>query len=223
MRRSPKLLFAIVAGAALTLAARPAVAQSCSRGAIQQAVDEVKALRERLLATKKGSLDAGVMTRTGIFRYRLAGDKLERVQPIAMNARDFVDEWLQVDWNDARRWSDTRDLSGLEKEHDRLAALRDPKSQARPLFTYGAVRACRDDPKHFQVELELEPGEGSYFQLRQGENSFLMLAAATQPDARCKGADLDAYAISPRLPGAGVIWKLPPAGRGCRFAHSRKA
>jgi hypothetical protein len=139
---------------------------------------------------ERSSLDISVMTRTGIYRYRLAGDQLQRVQPIAMNGRDFVDEWLQVEWDEAQRWSDPASLSSLQKGHEKFAALIGPKATDRPQFTFGPVRGCTDDPKHFQVELKLDPGATNYFQLKLGENSFTMLAAGTQADARCKGADL---------------------------------
>jgi hypothetical protein len=138
----------------------------------------------------KGSLDDDVSRRTGIYRFRLVDNKLERVQPIAMNGRDFVDEWLQVAWSDAQRWSQSVNLASLAKEHSRFVALQDPKAKKSTLFTYSAVRACSDDPKHFQVALNLNSGPGRYFQIKQGDNSFTMLSAATQPDPRCKGGDL---------------------------------
>lgn len=49
------------------------------------------------MRTTVGSRDGDVMTRTGIFRYRVDGDTVLRVQPVAVNGRDFVDEWLSVD------------------------------------------------------------------------------------------------------------------------------
>ncbi len=139
---------------------------------------------------EKGSLDVDVMTRAAIYRYRLADDQLQRMQPIAMNGRDFVDEWLQVEWSDARHWSDPANLSILEKVHAGFRALRAPAAKNLPLFTYGAVRACSDDSKHFQVELKSDPGQTTYFRLNQGENSFSILSAGAEADQRCKGADL---------------------------------
>ena len=53
-----------------------------------------------------GSMDSDVMTRPGIFRYRVDGDTVQRVQPVALNGRDFVDEWLKADDALAREWSE---------------------------------------------------------------------------------------------------------------------
>ncbi len=136
---------------------------------------------------EEGSMDSDVMTRTGVYRFRLANDRLERVQPIALNGRDFVDEWLQAPWSDAKRWSDEANLDSLAKEK----TFFDRKNNSgRPMLSFGAVRSCSDDLKHFQVELDLDPGPTHYFQIKQGENSFTMLSATTQPDTRCKGPDL---------------------------------
>lgn len=138
---------------------------------------------------EKGSLDTDVMTRKGIYRYRIMDDEVQRVQPIAMNGRDFVDEWLQSDWKDAVNWSEKENVSNLETNHAKITQLMDQKSK-RPHFNFGPVRGCSDNAKHFQVELDQNPGEPTYFQIIQGENSFLMLSALPTPDLRCKGANL---------------------------------
>ena len=142
------------------------------------------------LRTNVNSLDTGLLTRRGIYRFRIADNRLERIQPIAMNGRDFVDEWLEVKWPDAQRWSDAASIASLEKEHSRIRALHELQTKEIVLLSYGPVRPCSDNPKHFQVELDLSPGPASYFQIQQGNNSFVMLSAAAQPDPGCKGANL---------------------------------
>ena len=52
--------------------------------------------------------DTTLITRPGIYRYRVTATEFERVQPIALNGRDFVDEWLQSPWSDSKNWSATR-------------------------------------------------------------------------------------------------------------------
>ena len=133
------------------------------------------------------SLDLDLLTRRGVYRFRLIDNRLERIQPIAINGRDFVDEWLQVPWANAKQWSDPANLDNLAKES---AFFNYKKNPSRPMASYGPVRSCSDDLKHFQVELDLDPGPTHYFQIQQGDNSFTMLSASTQPDARCKGLNL---------------------------------
>ncbi len=139
------------------------------------------------LRMQVNSLDLDLLTRRGIYRFQLIGNRLERIQPIAINGRDFVDEWLQVPWANAKQWSDPANLDNLAKES---AFLNYKKNPSRPIASYGPVRGCSDSQKHFQVELDLDPGPTHYFQIQQGDNSFTMLSAATQPDVRCKGPNL---------------------------------
>jgi hypothetical protein len=142
------------------------------------------------LRLETGQLDIEFMTRLGIYRYRILDNKLQRVQPIALNGRDFVDEWLQSDWNDSVRWSASAHLSNLQNVHIEIARRYAPKSGDHTLFSYGPVRGCTGDSKHFQVEFDRDSGSATYFQIEQGENSFTMLDASPASDPRCKGANL---------------------------------
>ncbi|HET6207612.1 MAG TPA: hypothetical protein VFD98_12440, partial [Terracidiphilus sp.] len=89
-----------------------------------------------------GMIDMDIMTRIGIYRYLVKENQIERVQPIANNGRDFVDEWLQSPWNDSARWSKVANLAQLEQAHEKIAYLRDPNAKDQPLLTFGSVRGC---------------------------------------------------------------------------------
>jgi hypothetical protein len=149
------------------------------------------------LRLQTGMVDIDVMTRIGPYRYHLDGTKLQRVQPIANNGRDFVDEWLQVPWSDASRWSASAQLDSLKKFHEDFDAQRN--SDSSPPTTFGPVRACRDASNHFQVELDRNqadsngnwhPGPSTYFEIQQGNNSFTMLSASSHANPRCNGPNL---------------------------------
>ena len=136
-------------------------------------------------------IDFDVYTRTEIYRYQLAVRDVKRMQPVAMNGRDFVDEWIRSDWNEAAAWTVTENLENLKSEHAVIEKLRDPKTAGTwPTFSFRSVRGCSGDPKRFQVELSLDPGAPIYFGIREGVDSFTMLSALSQPDPLCKGADL---------------------------------
>jgi hypothetical protein len=137
------------------------------------------------------SMDFDVFTRTEIYRYQLVGSDVKRVQPVAMNGRDFVDEWLRSEWDDASAWTAAMNADNLKIEHATIEKLLNPKKPLdRPTFKFRSVRGCSDDTKRFQVELDLDPGGSTYFGIRQGENSFTMLSASSQPDPHCRGANL---------------------------------
>jgi hypothetical protein len=152
------------------------------------------------LRVETGSLDMGLMTRPVIYRYRISGKQVDRIQPIANNGRDFVDEWLQAPWSDSTHWSLPSALVDLEATHKRIETLNDPKSKETPSFTYGPVRSCSDSSSHFQVEFDegwwvegqkdWRPDKPTYFQIQQGKNSFTMLSASGKPDPHCTGHDI---------------------------------
>lgn len=56
-----------------------------------------------------------------VARYRVIGDELTRIQPLAPTPEDFVDEWVQLDWSEAVRASGQS--SELAKWHATLNAL----------------------------------------------------------------------------------------------------
>jgi len=144
------------------------------------------------------SMDMNIVFRPVIYSYRVSNNQFVRVQPIAMNGRDFVDEWLQAPWSEVKDWSDPASLPALESAYKRIAALEDPKAKSRPEFEYGPVRPCSDSPAHFQVEFDEDwsttgrqrPATTEYFQILQGKNSFTMAGVSATPDSRCKGADI---------------------------------
>ncbi|WP_175748929.1 hypothetical protein [Burkholderia pyrrocinia] len=144
------------------------------------------------LRTTVGSLDSEVMTRPGIFRYRVDGDTVQRVQPAALNGRDFVDEWLKVDDALAREWSEPAAAAAALKARQAFNA----ESKAPDTgFAYGPVRGCSDSKERFQVELDLTGKSGEtvarrYALIRQERNGFTMLGLRNSAEPACRGANL---------------------------------
>lgn len=148
------------------------------------------------------SRDINIIRRTGIYRYRISADQIDRVQPIAINGRDFVDEWLNSPWNESKNWNSPSELAGLESTHKKIETLNHPadQNQETPNLTYGPVRHCSDSASHFQVELDKgwwveekndwRPDTPTFFQIQEGKNSFTMLSASNKPDPRCTGHDI---------------------------------
>ncbi len=144
------------------------------------------------------SLDGNIVMRPVIYRYLVVEDKLERVQPIALNGRDFVDEWLQSPWADAQKWAAPAALDSLEAIHRQIASYEVPDAKDTPELTYGPIRRCSDSPAHFQAELDqnwlgskpTRPSQTVYFDIQEGKNSFILLDVSTAPNRVCKGADI---------------------------------
>ena len=129
--------------------------------------------------------------KVAIYHYRLHQGQIHRYQPVAENARDFLDEWIQADWNEAADWTARPNLKGLAREHDILVDFIDKFESKTPEFSYGPAQACSGKQKMVQVELDGAPtGWFKYFQIEQGKDSFTMVSGSNAPDPKCTGADL---------------------------------
>jgi len=66
-----------------------------------------------------GSIDSGRLVREVVRNYSIRGDHIQRVDPVALSPRDFVDEWLVRPWTESAAWSGA---AGLEEWHKKLHA-----------------------------------------------------------------------------------------------------
>lgn len=122
-----------------------------------------------------------------IYSFAIEGTEIRRIQPVAVNGRDFVDVWLRSTWAEALQWSESANALSLQAEHAKFEALQKSGSGT---FSFGPVRGCAFDPSRFQVELDYDSDPGSYFQIREGQNSFTMLSASERSDPKCNGANI---------------------------------
>jgi hypothetical protein len=135
-----------------------------------------------------------LFTRTAIFRFNTLSGRLERIQPIASSARDFVDAWLGLPWDQAAQWSGSPDPA-LHRVLDRFnySIQRD---KGIPNLEFGPTRVCASRPNEFQIEMEISEGpkleieSKLYARVQQNPNSFTMLSITPQPDPTCKGPNL---------------------------------
>ena len=58
-----------------------------------------------LIEFTERSIDGGVHNREAIRHFLIEGDRVRRVDPVALSPRDFVDEWLTHPWSEAVTWS----------------------------------------------------------------------------------------------------------------------
>ena len=146
------------------------------------------------LRVTANSIAGAIIMRPGVFRYRTTSGTLERVQPIALNARDFVDEWLQLPWSEASRWT-LQPTADLKAFRDRFDYTLHPNG-GDFIDDFGPVRACPLQKDTFQVELDILRGEKAdrtellYAKVRQGPNSFTMVSVSPKSDPECTGANL---------------------------------
>jgi hypothetical protein len=125
-----------------------------------------------------GSVSFDVFSRPSVRRYAVAGDTVTRIPPVALNARDFVDEWIVSPWSDAEKWS----AIGLLGAHTRLAALSKQNGSADNAFE--GIRACIGGAN--QVELTMGESGNWFFEVAYGP-PFQMRKVSQYPSSACTG------------------------------------
>ena len=141
-------------------------------------------LDDALIEFTVGSIDVDVHNRQAVFHYRVDGKKVTRIDPVALNPRDFVDEWLVRDWTDSVIWSDERSRPALRAAHEKFHSGHVIGSFAEDTFR------CRDRTDEWQVELALgEPDKEAppnYFIVRwQPPYHFEMDEVRDEPRPDC--------------------------------------
>lgn len=139
------------------------------------------------LRMQVGMLDSDLFTRQGIYRYQIIGDKILRVQPVADNVRDFVDEWLTLDNITA--------VNLVEKSNLHMLSLFQRKLKERYGY-YGAVQACHGDGEEYQVTMtfngtkENDKEDLYYFIVKTTRFGYLLKAISQEADPNCTGPDI---------------------------------
>jgi hypothetical protein len=141
------------------------------------------------IRTTVESEDTGRIFHSGVLSYSTNTGKLILL-PVALNARDFVDEWLEELWPTSERWSEPDAVSSLRPIHDRFDYSLHENGRDIQSITFGPVRGCKPGSNRFQVEIDSDDGPLMYAQVRQNPNSFTMLAITDKPSPSCTGPDI---------------------------------
>jgi len=131
------------------------------------------------------SIDDGIHNRLWIRRFHVVGDTVERVQPVAVSPRDFVDEWIVSPWAQAKAWSLPEHMTVLHAAHE--IAVGERKDEG---FEFASAQKCADAPDHYQITLTpMDESRPSYFQVR-GKTEFTMLSVDRAPAKACAGKNI---------------------------------
>jgi hypothetical protein len=137
------------------------------------------------LRTDGSIRDVDILVRKHVYHYAIAGDRVRRIQPVALNARDFVDEWID------RPWSQSKSLSGpepgLAAAHSALRRERDRRGATGLHFL--AVRRCARSGAEVEVDSD---GAEPWFLRVVGKNPFRLAATGRHRSAGCRGPDIKA-------------------------------
>lgn len=137
------------------------------------------------------SLDAGVLIRIGVDRYRIVGDRAIRTPPLALYPEDFLDVWLSSPWQEARQWTAPHVRSSAQKWHKTLSEVNEPKAEWYTDFDF--VQPC-PGPETWQVAVAPQAGPKAqaeppelYFTITRTGSEFMVQGVGSHRPAGCPG------------------------------------
>ena len=76
-----------------------------------------------LIQFEGNSVDGDVLVRTHLLHFGIDdSDRLGRLAPVALNPRDFVDEWLTRPWTESESWTDAGSQAAVQSWYRRFHA-----------------------------------------------------------------------------------------------------
>jgi hypothetical protein len=66
-----------------------------------------------------------------VARYEVDGEKVRRIHPLGLKPEDFIDEWVQLNWDDAKRWSNESLQPDLQSWHSKLLGLEQDSTEMK--------------------------------------------------------------------------------------------
>jgi hypothetical protein len=136
-------------------------------------------------------LDSDQSVRVHVANYQVSGNEVTRVPPLALVPQDFLDEWIELPWAEASRWTESANLSEMERWHDKLQAL-GPSGPA-----LGFVQPCPPGrmASRWLVALGLDPKtrpEGLpstlYFAVGKKQGDFHVTGVSAERPPGCPGS-----------------------------------
>lgn len=163
---------------------------------------------EVLIELRGRSMDPRVRDRTHVLRFRIGPSAAVRIDPVALQPQDFVDEWLTRPWMEMASRSSAADLDELERWHGFLSGDSDT-AEIR------VVQPCADKPVDWKIALTMEWISGKkmpepftlYFRVHGlGQYRFEMAAISFHPQDGCPGE-------TPPIPGSPSFFDMTPLNK----------
>jgi hypothetical protein len=135
-----------------------------------------------------------------ILRYDVNGNRAQRTAPLAETAEDFLDQWVQLPWDEARRWAKAG--PSLEELHFRLNKLAPDSAEIESL------QRCTEsdgDGSAWVMKLwidkhgnEMNRDKTKYIEISLNDGIYRVEAAYDSPPKSCPGEYLPYVALGER-------------------------
>src|SRR5262249_46747566 len=132
--------------------------------------------------------------RPHVASFRVAGTAVERVQPVAFRADDFVDEWAHAPWQQAENWTRASGRTSASRWHPLLSKQ---PTAASYMTHFDSVQSCAGSTM-WQVRLQFYPFKESgrlpngvprdlFFLVAREQSRFEIVSVDTRRSASCPG------------------------------------
>jgi hypothetical protein len=144
---------------------------------------------DALIEFRIPSLDPGVHSYETVRHYRVDGDKLVRIDPLALSPRDFTEDWLRASWDESANWTSPNAPPTLKVLHEKVHAD----------YIGGEyiddTHHCQKDPAIWEVGVDFHEKGSAYFLVRwQPPYYFEMVDISEKPRPDCDQPDTEADA-----------------------------
>ena len=137
-------------------------------------------------------LDFNLWVREDIEAYDITRTPPVRIAPLGLKPEDFLAEWVSLPWEEALRWTATKDPVELRSWHAQLKAVEGPDT-----LSIRFVQQCghNDSAPNWLVGLKMSDGRGindgnrnAYVSIStRGKENYTVTAAGTSRPAGCPG------------------------------------
>jgi hypothetical protein len=108
----------------------------------------------RLLFGGGQNLDMDLMLRVHVANYAVAGNRATRVPPIALLPQDFLDEWVELPWEEASKWTAAAPRADIQSWHSRVHR----SERADYVSNFAFVQPCGDSKRAQKWQIGLKIG-----------------------------------------------------------------
>lgn len=154
---------------------------------IGEDIDKKVEPREVMIEFGSTGIEPGFVRRH-VLHFKVEGDRTRRIEPIALQPEDFVDEWLSLEWPIAAAWSAPK----LEVMHGKL--------QGDAVDGYAYAQRCTERPSEWQVGVEFQRLGTLFFLIEdRGEHRYRMLDVSSRRQQGCPGEQQIDYDRHPTM------------------------
>jgi hypothetical protein len=109
------------------------------------------------------------LTRTHVRRYEIRSDKVTRLPPMTEDAVEFVEDWIDAEWPEAERWTNSETAARLRAKHSGLHRFANRFEMTEEQNSRGDFRLVRGKTVQLNDEKQLH---SLLFLLRQDGKQF---------------------------------------------------